>query len=812
MAEASSQTISTVTRTVRTRGLFLQAGVAVGVILLFLSLLSFHPDDAALLGGGIGAYQPVHNWIGRFGALLSVTMLSWLGLAAFAVAALLLLCTLRRLLVRDLPPTGPAYAVGLAFACFGASMFLGIFPDLLEPISARLNLSHVPGGAFGQRLCAPATETTEPGWMAIVVNPTGSAIISAALVLLGLAVIWRYDWHESGKAWWARRRERLAAAKTERERKAALVAPPPPPPPPEPIAPEAFLGPPPAEPAPEPPAPPLREVRKAPPARAAKGAAAAPKSDYRLPPIELLKPGTGGINATDPREVEAKKQILQETLESFGIDATVGETTVGPRVTLFEIRPAPGVKVERISSLANNIAMNLKAESLRILTPIPGKDTVGIEVPNQVSCQVALRELLETTANRNHRGLLPIALGKNISGQAIILDLARAPHLLIAGATGSGKSVCINTIVLSLLYRFTPDQLKLIMVDPKVVEFACYKTLPHLVTPVVSDVKKVPIVLRWAINQMEWRYRVMSKVGVRNIESYNARKRDPEPVLDDQGTPIPEKLPFVVVIIDELADIMMTSKADVETSLARIAQLARAVGIHAIIATQRPSVNVITGVIKANFPTRIAFQVSSVVDARTIMDTKGAEALLGRGDMLFKPPGGQKMERTQGALVSDEEIERVVQFCSAQAEPQFVEDIYRTAATAPGGDDAAESDEVEAAVGDDDGAPAAAPARPNGARVTGFAPLAPEAEGDDEGTDEAQIKQAIEVILRDRRATTSHLQRRLRIGYNRASLIIEELERRGVVGPQLGQNPREILITGENLAAGSAAKTDAAKP
>ena len=420
------------------------------------------------------------------------------------------------------------------------------------------------------------------------------------------------------------------------------------------------------------------------PAGSSKGESTFQPQNYALPPLKLL--AAGPESGSLPPDIEAKKRILQETLESFGIDAEVGDATCGPRVTLYEIKPAPGVKVERISNLSNNIAMNLKAESLRILTPIPGKDTVGIEAPNSVSSLVSLRDLLESKSFNSNKHAIPIALGKDIAGKPVILDLARAPHLLIAGATGSGKSVCINTLILSLLYRFRPDECKMIMVDPKVVEFSGYGSLPHLVTPVVTESAKVPVVLRWVLQQMEWRYRVLSKVGVRNLASYNSRAIPPEPILDDEGKPIPDRMPFLIVIIDELADIMMTAKQDVETSLARIAQLARAVGIHAVVATQRPSVNVITGVIKANFPTRIAFQVSSVPDSRTILDTKGAETLLGRGDMLFKAPGGSKMSRVQGALVDDPEIDQVVSFISAQAEPEFADDVYASGKSSKGSD------------------------------------------------------------------------------------------------------------------------------
>jgi S-DNA-T family DNA segregation ATPase FtsK/SpoIIIE len=336
----------------------------------------------------------------------------------------------------------------------------------------------------------------------------------------------------------------------------------------------------------------------------------------------------------------------------------------------------------------------------------------------------------------------------------------------------------MNTLILSLLYRFRPDELKLIMVDPKVVEFTVFNPLPHLVAPVITDVKKVPIALRWAIAQMEWRYQTLAKVGVRNLEAFNSRKIDPkaEPQFDDDGKEIPDRLPFLVIIIDELADIMMTAKADVETSLCRIAQLARAVGIHAVVATQRPSVNVITGTIKANFPTRIAFQVSSVVDSRTIIDGKGAEALLGRGDMLFRPPGSGRLDRVQGAMVGDDEIERVVSFVSQQAPQEFTEDIFSSASEKSG-----DGGSVEGML--------SSPGASAGGGFTGVdvGQLEP-------GSDEALLQQAIEVVLRDKRPTISHIQRRLRVGYNKAALLVEKLEERGVIGPQPHSGQRQILI------------------
>ncbi len=363
---------------------------------------------------------------------------------------------------------------------------------------------------------------------------------------------------------------------------------------------------------------------------------------------------------------------------------------------------------------------------------------------------------MESRAWKSSKADIPLVLGRNISGKCVILDLAKAPHLLIAGATGSGKSVCINALITSLLYRFTPDDLRLILVDPKVVEFSCYARLPHLVVPVITESKKVPLALRWVINEMKQRYDLFAKAGARNITAFNARPKSKAPVMDDDGEPIPEKVPYIVLVIDELADIMMTAKSEVEESLARIAQLSRATGIHTIIATQRPSVNVITGIIKANYPTRIAFQVTSQVDSRTILDGKGAEALLGRGDMLFRPPGASKLERNQSALVQDDEIDKVVNFVADQAEPDFLEDVFKAGGSETG-DVAGAGEEISDA-------------------------------------DEELIQRAIEVIKRDRRATTSYVQRSLRIGYNRSAMIMEILEQRGIVGPQVGSAPREILI------------------
>jgi len=476
---------------------------------------------------------------------------------------------------------------------------------------------------------------------------------------------------------------------------------------------------------------------------------------YELPPVDLLD-ATDTIAAADPEEIDRNRRIIQDTLDSFAIDAEVGCATRGPRVTLYEVAVSRGVKVEAISHIANNLAMELAAISLRILAPVPGQDYVGIEVPNRDPDIVRLGSLLRGELWARTRADLPLLMGRNVHGADVILDLAKAPHLLVAGATGSGKSVCLNGIILSLLYRFGPRDLRLILVDPKVVEFAVYNRLPHLVVPVINDVSTVVMALRWLIQEMTDRYRLFGRVGARHLEGFNTRPPDAPGVTDQAGRPIPRHLPRIVLVIDELADIMLSARQDVETSLARIAQMSRAVGIHTIIATQRPSVNIITGVIKANFPTRVAFQVASQVDARTILDAKGAESLLGRGDMLFRPPGSARIQRLQAPLVADEEIEAVAEFASAQGGMPADFSLLRLA-----GDDgrAVES-----------------------------------SDGGDEAVDEALIRQAMEIVVRDRRASTSYLQRRLRIGYNRAATIMDCLEERGIVGPSLGAGPREILV------------------
>ena len=755
-------------------------------LMVFLSLVpgSYDPVDWEILAGGMASRTYTGNWLGVLGVLVGRWSLLLFGFAVYPVVLLALLASVRRLLWRrGLRQVKWDYWIGLGLVLVGSAMLLGIWPDIGLDWAEAVNIGGLPGGVIGQRLCAPGD-----GLMRVILNAAGSAMISASLALAGLLVVWAHDWHDVVWPWLksccqseaktsaaatveaggvdssplaARRRERSASGEAERQPEFDLAAGGAKPQ--DEPAHAAATAPPPGavtEPA-APASPPAARPAHAPRSRGA----------YLLPSIELLKADAGESSFGDPVEVEHKKKVLQDTMDSFGIEAQVGQATCGPRVTLYEIVPAPGVKVEKISRLSNNICMDLRATSIRILTPIPGRKSVGIEVPNAKASRVSVHSLMDSPAWKSTKARIPLLLGRSISGEVVILDLEKAPHLLIAGATGSGKSVCINLLILSLLYRFSPDELRLIMVDPKVVEFRSYGALPHLITPVISKVEQVPLALRWVIREMERRYRVLAKVGARNLEGFNGRPKSKEVILDDHGDPVPARLPYIVVVIDELADIMMTAKGDVETGLARLAQMSRAVGIHAVLATQRPSVNVITGIIKANFPTRIAFKVTSQVDSRTILDCKGAEALLGQGDMLFRPPGASGLQRNQGGMVEDDEIERVVVHVAKQADQEFDATVLKGVEAGP----------------------------------------AAEGDADLEEADETLVQQGMEIILRDRRATTSYLQRAMRIGYNRAASIIDILEQRGVIGPQIGSAPREILVAGGGRAPAAAADDSAAE-
>ncbi|HAK1570053.1 TPA: DNA translocase FtsK [Listeria monocytogenes] len=466
-------------------------------------------------------------------------------------------------------------------------------------------------------------------------------------------------------------------------------------------------------------------------------------TNYEFPSFSLLHPPVS--KREDDSWLQMQQEMLDETLENFNVQASVVNRTQGPAVTRFEVQPEKGVKVSKITNLTDDIKLNLAAKDIRIEAPIPGKSTVGIEIPNQTSRPVMLSELMNTEAFQSSTSPLTAALGLDISGTPIITDLQKMPHGLIAGATGSGKSVCINSLLVSLLYKATPDQLKLLLIDPKMVELAPYNRIPHLVSPVITDAKAATVALKWAVEEMERRYQLFSHTGVRNMEKYNEYASHP----DHTG----EKLPYILIVIDELADLMMVAPNDVEESISRIAQKARACGIHMIVATQRPSVDVITGLIKANIPTRVSFSVSSQIDSRTILDASGAEKLLGKGDMLFLPSGASKPVRLQGTFVSDEEIDAVVAHVRSQGEADYI------------------FEEQELLV----------------------------KETAKENTDEL-FEEACDFVLSQNAASTSLLQRHFRIGYNRAARLMESLENHQIVSGINGSKPRDVIITKDQLA------------
>ncbi len=476
---------------------------------------------------------------------------------------------------------------------------------------------------------------------------------------------------------------------------------------------------------------------------------------YRLPPLDLLNDVKSSGDDLDRPHLEQIAAKIEETLRHFKIEARVVEVQKGPTITQYEITLAAGIKVNKIVNLSDDLAMALKAPSVRIVAPIPGKSTVGIEVPNKRRSTVGLRELLESPEIREEEFKLPLALGKDVAGNAEIGDLGEMPHLLIAGSTGSGKSVAINSVIISLLMTRSPDEVKLILVDPKMVELAQFENIPHLLAPVVTDMKKAPSVLGWLVDKMEERYELLAGAGVRHLSGYNSLGREKlhermkEKLSPDELEQVPERLPFIVVIIDELADLMMTASKEVESSITRLSQKSRAVGIHVILATQRPSVDVITGLIKANMPSRISFHVASRVDSRTILDRNGSEKLLGKGDMLFLPPGTSALKRVQGTFISDKEIRDVVEFAVQQAEPQFSAELTRFGVEGAG--DACEEDEL--------------------------------------------FEDAVRIVLESRRGSVTLLQRQLQIGYTRASRLMELMHERGLVGPFKGSKAREVYYT-----------------
>ncbi len=817
----------------RIRHIFYVAAVLLGLLAIF----SYSPADAAYLTGGVDA-SPA-NWIGPLGAWFGYWCFMLFGLATYVLVAL----TLLRCLRACLPGRGRPllFLAGELMVIFGAVLLFALSPYPFAYWTDKLGIGRsglpelaLSGGVIGQVLAAPrcAAYGLEEGILrGRLIGAIGTLVFGWALVLGGLIVIYFSDWHRFLREHVVVAREPLPDTPLpEPESTPAAPAPasgagtslsdisakiaalfparrkpeaPLPGPVEQPELPVVDSAPeippaPAASPAPEPSAPvsapeplrpiPARESASAAPVREntvsarveEKGRPAAAKSaEYILPPVSMLSRGSDAAGE-DAAAIVRSKEILQRTLDSFKVPGCVTGYISGPRITRYEISLDEGVSVKKVESIADNIAMNLSAKSVRVLAPIPGRNVVGVEVPNSRPEAVFMRAVMESEAWTNGKAAIPIVLGKDVAGKPVILDLAKAPHLLIAGSTGSGKSVCMNTLITSLLFKFSPDELRLVMVDPKIVEFEDYRRLPHLITPVINDSRKVPIALRWAVNEMEKRYKVLARAGVKKLAEYNTLPDKPE--FDADGLPMPEKMPILVVIIDELAELMMTdARKDSETYIARIAQLGRAAGVHIVVATQRPSTQIVTGVIKANLPTRVAFRVGQMVDSRVILDQNGAEKLLGMGDMLFLAPGGMELERVQGALVADADIKSIVKFVSDQREQSFNSQVVA--------EEEELDEEIDPNLIDYDEEDAA-----------DIAPLMRKYlhPGDDEN-----VRRALEVVILDRKVSTSYLQRRLKIGYNRAAEIIDLFEERGVVGPASGSgNKREILIFDELEAGG----------
>ncbi len=689
-------------------------------IFVFLSLLGHHFEDPGL--GRTGA-EEVKNFTGLFGAYLSALLFDLFGLAAWVIPVFLVLAGVAFLLGRTpcwrLPVAGVLFLVSTAWLAplFGLDTEIGHYP--------------FGGGLLGG----------VGSFLLRYLGRPGLALLVITMELFALCLVSGLSPRDLFSRVVAGTRSLLhwlkCALRPEQHLEPAL----------EPRVPVS------REPLPEdtgehrPEAPRISdeppyhvvleedqeeedeelEVEAKPPVK---------KGNFKHPPLTLLNDPPPGVQRESREDLLTRAKLLEEKLADFGVKGKVTEICPGPVITVYEYEPAPGVKINKITALADDLALGLKAASVRIVAPIPGKSAVGIEVANREREIVYLKEILASEAFRQARSKLTLALGKDISGKPVVTDLARMPHLLIAGATGTGKSVCLHAMLISLLYKSLPDEVRFLLIDPKRIELSVYEGIPHLLHPVVLEPKMATQALKWAVSEMERRYQLLEEARARNLESYNQEAE--------------EKLPYIVIVVDELADLMVVSSKEVEMSLTRLAQMARASGIHLLLATQRPSVDVLTGIIKANFPARISFQVSSRTDSRTILDTGGAERLLGAGDMLFLPPGTSKLQRIHGAFVSEKEVRRVVEFWKAQGEPEYETAILTPSSGEEGGFEEEEVDEL--------------------------------------------YEQAVELVIKTGQASISMLQRRLRVGYNRAARMIERMEREGIVGPSDGVRPRPVLV------------------
>jgi len=757
-------------------------------VLLFMSLVSYHPDDLEFFSSA--ASPRIHNLCGVVGAVVAGFLRAGLGLTSFLLPILGGIWATRRFTGQGTPRPF-VKVIGTVIFFLSLSAFLAIILDPTQ--AAQVYRGGVVGLLFGGKVVQYF------GWW-------GAFVVLAAVSLASLLLVTEMavfpvfasagrfmkeraagagEWMAGGAGQFgealgglfgsreapvqrrdgtARRPASKPAARSAtvkgggREKQRELES--------EPVSELKIVAPAEMEQAPGI----LKRLRRKPAAAPAAQRPAAPASGngegegeekgdslpsaggrfggYELPPLDLLNPaGHGQGNAPGRGWVEENAKTLEQVLKDFGIRATVAKAELGPVITRYEVEPAPGVKIQKIAALSDDIALKLKATSVRILAPIPGKGRVGVEVPNPSSAMVSLREVLESPAFHLGNSKLTLALGKDAAGHPLVADLADMPHLLIAGATGSGKTVCVNALITSILYNATPDEVRFMMVDPKMVELAGFNDIPHLVLPVITSAKKVPQALAWVVEEMENRYKLFAKLGVRNIRAYHERAEAGTLPADQ----IPDTLPYLVVIIDELADLMLVAQQEVEKSIARLAHLSRAVGIHMVLATQRPSVDVLTGVIKANFPARIAFQVASRVDSRTILDAGGADKLIGKGDLLFLQPGGSKLIRAQGAFVTDPEIHRVIEFVRKQGAPQYNEEIL---------------------AGIEEG-------KSGGGR---------------EQERDSMYGEAVQVVVETGQASVSLLQRRMRLGYGRAARILDMMEQEGIVGPSRGAKPREVFL------------------